>query len=169
METHLDKFKLLFRGEKQRPSPNWHNAHLFEEDFVKDVATNESAVQFRIQFSSGVFGEFEQKLAFDFGNDNVLVCSIFVSVVSKDISEEEPSSRTKTYCRVVKWSVDEMELVPCGELMGMDLDGLCERYGIPNVLPDPAGCSEFSHETYCNIWHKILFIEERHVRAEVGR
>ena len=167
-ETHLDKFKFLRRNGRQKQSVNLQSFHFLDEDFVEDVARNESAVQFCVQFSSGVFGDFKQELVFDFGNDNVLVRSIFVSVVSKDISEEEPSSRT-TFCRISEWSVDKMELVPCKELTGMDHNGLCEQYSIPNVWPDPPECSEFSCETYCSIWHEILFIEEKHIQEEVAR
>ncbi|XP_028391336.1 uncharacterized protein LOC114516141 isoform X3 [Dendronephthya gigantea] len=169
METHLDKFKLLYRGGKQRQSPNLYSVHFVEGDF-KNVARNESAVQFCVQFSSRVFGDFKQKLVFDFGKDNVLVCPLFVSVVGKYISEEETSSRTR-YCHIAEWSVDKMELVPCKELTGMDLDGLCERYSIPmnNQQTDLTECSEFSRETYFDIWHNILFIEEQHIQKEVAR
>ncbi|XP_028391345.1 probable helicase with zinc finger domain [Dendronephthya gigantea] len=169
LETHLDKFKLLCRSSgRQKQPPDWHNARFVEEDFVESVAENESAVQFRVQFASGVFGDFEQKLVFGFGSDDVLVYSLIVSVVSKDSSKEETSSRTR-YCRIAEWSVDKMELVRCKELMGMDLNGLCERYSIPDDLPVPSECSDLSRETYCNTWHKILFIEEQHIQTEVSR
>ena len=166
----MDKFKFLRRSGRQKQSVNLQSVHFHDEDFVESVARNESAVQFCVQFSSSVFGDFEQKLVFDFGDDNVLVRSIFVSVISKDISEEESSSRT-TSCRIVEWSVDKMtKLVLCKELEKLDLDGLSQQYTIPNDLETvPEKCSKFTRKTYCNLWHKILFIEEQHIEAEVAR
>ncbi|XP_028391332.1 LOW QUALITY PROTEIN: uncharacterized protein LOC114516140 [Dendronephthya gigantea] len=167
LETHLDKFKLLRCNETSKHSSTAQCVRFQKEDFIEDSAKNESAVQFCIQFSSGVFGDFEQKLVFDFGQGSVLVRPLFVSVVSKDTSKEK-SSRTR-YCHIAEWSVDKMELVPCKELMRWDLEGLCERYSIPDVLPDPAKCPAFSREKYCNIWHQILLIEEKHIGTEVAR
>ncbi|XP_028391343.1 uncharacterized protein LOC114516144 [Dendronephthya gigantea] len=120
------------------------------------------------QYSSGGSDDFEQKLPLNFDIDTVLAHLLSVSFVNKDTSEEKTSSRTR-YCHIAEWSVDKIELVPCKELMGMDLDGLCERYSIPDDLPDPAECSEFSRGTYCNTWHKILFIEEKHIQTQIGR
>ncbi len=141
-----------------------------EEDFVENTAKQESAVQFCIQFSSSVFGDFEQKLVFDFGNGSVLSRSLHVSVVNEDIcgSNEASSSRT-TFCHIVEWSVEKMELVLCKDLVELDSDGLCKRYIIPSDLPDPAQIGEFKRETYCKLWHDILSIEEQHIQMEVAR
>ncbi len=143
---------------------------LVEEDFVENTAKQESAVQLCVQFSSSVYGDFEQKLVFDFGNGSVLVRSLHVSVVNKDIcgSKEASLSRT-TYCHIVEWSVEKMELVLCKDLVEIDSDGLCEQYIIPSDLPDPAQITEFKRKTYCKLWHDILSIEEQHIQMEVAR
>ena len=140
-----------------------------EQDFVEAAEKQELVVQFRIQFSSSVFGDFKQKIVFDFGQDLILVRSLFVSVISKNIcsSIEDPPSRTR-YCCIWEWSEEMMELVPCKDLLGMDLD-LCDQYSIPDVLPDPSECAEFTRETYCQHWHDILFIEEEYIQREIAR
>ena len=150
---------------------NTQSVQLLEEDFVENFAKQESAVQFCVQFSSHVFGDFQQKLVFDFGDGSVLARSLYVSVVSKDIcsSKEEPSTRT-TYCRILEWSVEKMELILCKDLKGLNLNSLCEQYNIPKDLPaDPAESVEFTRETYCKVWHDLLFIEEQHIQMEVAR
>ena len=170
LDTHLDKFKFR-RNLRENCSSNMQSVQLLEKDFVENSAKQESAVQFCIQFSSDVFGDFQQKLVFDFGCGSVLARSLYVSVISKDIcsSNEGPSSRT-TYCRILELSVEKMELILCKDLVGLDLDGLCERYNIPKDLPaDPAESVEFTRETYCKLWHDILFIEEQHIQMEVAR
>lgn len=169
LETHLDKFKFL-RSATQNRSSNTESVQLLGKDFVDDLAKQESAVQFCIQFSSSVFGDFEQKLVFDFGHGSVLALPLYVSVVSKDIcsSKDDFSTRT-TYCSILEWSVEKMELVLCEDLIGVDSSGLCEQYSIPNVLPDPAESVEFTRETYCKLWHDIMFLEEEHIQAEVAR
>ncbi|CAB4003242.1 probable helicase with zinc finger domain isoform X2, partial [Paramuricea clavata] len=168
-ETHLDKFKFLCSPGKNHSS-NMQSIRLLKEDFDEDSAKQESVVQFCIQFSSSVFGDFQQKLVFDFGHDSVLARSLCVSVISEDIcsSKEEPSTRT-THCSILEWSVEKMELVLCEDLIGMDSGGLCEQYSIPNVLPDPAEFVGFKPETYCKQWHDILFIEEQHIQTEIAR
>jgi hypothetical protein len=161
LETHLDKFKF---------SSGVESIQLLKEDSVADSLRQESAVQFCVQFSSSVFGDFEQKLVFDFGGGTVLARTLYVSVVSEDIcnSTEDPPSRT-TYCYILEWSEEKMELILCNNLMGKDSESLCEQYSIPNSLPDPSEITEFKRETYCELWHNILFVEEEHIRAEVGR
>lgn len=136
-----------------------------EKDFVANTERQELSVQFCIQFSSDIFGDFKQRLVFDFGSDLILVRSLFVSVISKNIciGDEDLSSRTRY------WSEEKMELVPCKDLLRMDLDGLCEQYSIPNVLPDPSECAEFTRETYCQHWHDVLFIEEEYIQREIAR
>ena len=130
----------------------------------------ELTVQFCIHFSSDIFGDFKQKLVFDFGSDMILVRSLFVSVMNKNIcsNDEDLLSRTR-YCCILEWSEEKMELVPCKDLLRMDVDGLCEQYSIPDVLPDPSECVEFTRETYCHHWHDILFIEEEYIQREVAR
>lgn len=127
-------------------------------------------MRFWLQFSSSVFGVFDQALVFDFGNGSILTRSLCVSVVSEDIyaSEEQLSSR-KTYCRFVEWSVDEIELVLCKDALQRNLDNLGEQYSLPEILPDPANFPEITNETYSNIWHNILFIEEQYIQKEVAR
>ena len=107
---------------------------------------------------------------FDFDHDLVLARSLDVSVVSKDVdsSKEDSSSRT-SYCHILEWSEEEMELVKCKDLIEIDHDGLCDQYSIPDVLPDPSECKEFTRETYCKLWHDILFIEEKYIQEEVAR
>ena len=168
-ETHLDKFKFL-RIPTKDPSPNVENVHLLGKDFFKESGKQKSVLEFSVQFSSGVFGDFEQKLVFDFGQGLVLARPLFASVVTKDIcsSGQDTSSRT-AYCCTLEWSEEEMELVKCKDLIEKDLDGLCDQYCIPDVLPDPSECAEFTRETYCKLWHDILFIEEQHVQNEVAR
>lgn len=141
-----------------------------EKDFVANTERQELSVQFCIQFSSDIFGDFKQRLVFDFGSDLILVRSLFVSVISKNIcnGDEDLSSRTR-YCCILEWSEEKMELVPCKDLLRMDLDGLCEQYSIPNVLPDPSECAEFTRETYCQHWHDVLFIEEEYIQREIAR
>ena len=165
----MDKFKFLRIPTQERLS-NTESIQLNEENFVEDSGKQQSAVQFRVQFSSAVFGDFEQKLVFDFGQGSVLVRSLFATVVSKDIcsNDEDAPSRT-VYCCILEWSEEKMELVLCKDLIGLDLDGLFGQYGIPNVLPNPSKLVEFKRETYCKLWHDILFIEEKHVRREVSR
>ena len=140
-------------------------------DFVENPTKQEVAVQFCVQFSSGVFGDFEQKLVFDFGNNLVLARTLRVSVVSEDIcSNEEVSSSRTRYCRVVDWSVEKMELVLCKDLLRLDPDGLTEQYNIPDDLPDSSSMSvEFTRETYSKLWHDILYIEEKYIQEEVAR
>ena len=165
----MDKFTFLSRTEGNCSS-NEQSIRLLEEDFVEDFTRQESAVQFRIQFSSKVFGDFKQTLVFDFGGGLVLARSLYVSVLFKDMysSKEDTSSRT-SYCHILEWSEEEMELVKCKDLIEMDLDGLFDQYSIPDVLPDPSECAEFTRETYCKLWHDILFIEEQHIQREVKR
>ena len=143
---------------------------LCARDFVENPSKQEVAVQFCVQFSSGVFGDFEQKLVFDFGNSLVLARTLRVSVVSEDIcsNEEDCSSRTR-YCRVLDWSVEKMELMLCKDLLRLDPDGLTEQYNIPDDLPDPSVFVEFTRETYCKLWHDILYIEEKYIQEEVAR
>jgi hypothetical protein len=164
-ETHLDKFKFLGNSEANF-SPNMQSIRFLEEDFVEDSAKQESAVQFCVQFSSEVFGDFKQKLVFDFGRDSILARTLYVSVVSKDISRVPSRS---TYCHISEWSVEKMELVRCKELMELDSEGVCDQYSIPDVLPDPSKIEEFKRETYCKLWHDILSIEEQHIQMEVAR
>ena len=121
------------------------------------------------KFNDGCY-QFKQTLAFDFGGGLVLARSLYVSVLIKDMysSKEDTSSRT-SYCHILEWSEEEMELVKCKDLIEMDLDGLFDQYSIPDVLPDPSGCTEFTRETYCKLWHDILFIEEQYIQREVKR
>ena len=107
---------------------------------------------------------------FDFGLDSVLARPLEVSVVSKDVdsSKEDSSSRT-SYCHILEWSEEEMELVKCEDLIEIDLDGACDHYCVPDVLPDPSECAEFTRETYCKLWHDILFTEEEYIQREVAR
>ena len=165
----MDKFTFLSRTEGNC-SLNVQSIRLHEEDFVEDIDRQESAVQFRIQFSSKVLGDFRQTLLFDFGNGLVLARSLNVLIVSRDMynSKEVSSSRT-SYCNILEWSEEEMELVKCKDLVEMNLDGLCDQYSIPDALPDLSGCTEFTRETYCKLWHDILFIEEKHIQREVKR
>ena len=160
----MDKFKFL-RSPGKKHFSNAQSIWLLEEDFVENSGKQESVVQFCIQFSSDVFGDFQQKLVFDFGLGLVLARSLCVSVISEDTctSKEDSLSRT-AYCSILEWSVEKMELVRCE-----DSDDLCEQHSIPNVLPDPAAFVEFTRETYCKLWHDILFIEEQHIQAEVAR
>ena len=168
-ETHLDKFKFLPIPTKDR-SPNVENVHLLGKDFFKESGGQKSVVEFSVQFSSGVFGDFEQKLVFDFGQGLVLVRPLFASVVTKDIcSSGQGTSSRAAYCCTLEWSEKEMELVKCKDFIEMDLDGLCDQYCIPDVLPDPSECAEFTRETYCKLWHDILFIEEKYIQEEVAR
>ena len=107
---------------------------------------------------------------FDF-DTLVLARSLDVSVVSKDVdsSKEDSSSRTSR-CHILEWSEKEMELVKCEDLIEIDLDGLCDQYSIPvHVSLNPAECAEFTRETYCKLWHDILFIEEKYIQEEVAR
>ena len=164
----MDKFKFL-RSPTADRSSNMESIQLLEEDFVEDSGKQQSAVQFCVQFSSGVFGEFEQKLVFDFGHGSVLVRSLFASVVSKDIGNSDKDTSRAVYCCILEWSEEKVELVLCKDLSGLDLDGLSGQYGIPHVLPNPSKLVEFKRETYCKLWHDILFIEEKHVRREVAR
>lgn len=156
----MDKFKFL-------RSSGENSARLLEKDLVVDK--QKSTIQFSIQFSSSVFGDFEQKLVFDFGHDSaVLARSLFVSVVSKDIrSSKEEFSAHKSSCRISEWSVEEMELIHCKDFMGRD--GVCGHYSMPNVLPNPAEFVEITGETYCKLWHDALFIEEESIEREVAR
>ena len=165
----MDKFTFL-SGTEENCAVNVQSIRLLEEDFVEDITKQESAVQFRVQFSSKVFGVFKQTLVFDFDHDLVLTRSLDVSVVSKDVdsSKEDSSSRT-SYCHILEWSEEEMELVKCKDLIEIDHDGLCDQYSIPDVLPDPSECAEFTSETYCKLWHDILFIEEKYIQEEVAR
>ena len=168
-ETHLDKFTFLSRTDGNCSS-NVQSIRLLEEDFVEDIARQETAVQFRIQFSSKVFGDFRQTLVFDFGNGLVLARSLNVSIVSRDMySSKEVSSSRTSYCHILEWSEEEIELVKCKNLIELDLDGLCDQYSIPDALPDLSGCTEFTRETYCKLWHDILFIEEEYIQKEVAR
>ena len=170
LETHLDKFKFLRRQEQTRSNPNMQSIQLCERDFVENPSKREVAVQFCVQFSSGVFGDFEQKLVFDFGDSLVLARTLRVSVVSEDVcSNEEVSSSRTRYCRVLDWSVDKMELVLCKDLLKLDPDGLTEQYNIPDDLPDPSVFVEFTRDTYCKLWHDILYIEEKCIQEEVAR
>ena len=164
----MDKFTLLSRTEGNSSS-TVQSIRLREEDFVEDFTRQESAVQFRIQFSSKVFGNFKQTLVFDF-DTLVLARSLDVSVVSKDVdsSKEETSSRT-SYCHILEWSEEDMELIKCKDLIEMDMDGLCDQYSIPDVLPGPSECAEFTSETYCKLWHHVLYTEEGYIQREVAR
>ncbi len=168
----MDKFKFLCNPGKNCSS-NVQSIRLVEEDFVENTAKQESAVQFCIQFSSTVFGDFKQKLVFDFGNGSVLARSLHVSVVSKDICGcNEDSSSRATYFSILEWSMEKMELMLCKDLIGMDSDGLRQQYIIPKNLPYPAQFVEFKvfkRETYRKFWHYILFIEEQHIQREVAR
>ena len=168
-EIHLDKFTFLSRTEGNCSS-NVQSIRLLEEDFVDDIARQESAVQVRIKFSSKVFGDFRQTLVFDFGYGLVLARSLSVSILSRDMysSKQVFSSRT-SYCHILEWSEEEMELVNCIDLPEMDLDRLCDQYSIPDVLPDLSGCTDFTRETYCKLWHDILFIEEQYIQRELAR
>ena len=168
-ETHLDKFKFLPIPTKDL-SPNVENVHLLGKDFFKESGKQKLVVEFSVQFSSGVFGDFEQKLVFDFGYGLVLARPLFASVVTKDICSrgQDTSSRT-AYCCTLEWSEKEMELVKCKNSIERDLDGLCDQYSIPDVLPNPSECAEFTPKTYCKLWHDILFTEEQHVQNEVAR
>ena len=161
----MDKFKFL-RSSIKDGSSNMHSVRLLDEDFVEDSAKQESAVQFRVEFSSSVYGNFEQKLVFDFGGSLVLARSLYVSVVSEDFCNVPPRT---TYCRILEWSLQEMQLVLCKDLIALDSDGVCAQYNVPNVLPDPSEIGEFKRETYCKLWHEILFIEEKHIQMEVAR
>ena len=165
----MDKFQFL-RSPTQNCSLNTESIQFRKKNFGRDSGKQESTVKFWVKFSSGVFGDFKQKLVFDFGRGLVLVRSLSVSVVCKDIcsSDEGTSSRT-AYCCILEWSEEEMELVKCKDMIEKDLVGLCDQYSIPNDLPDPSGCTEFTRETYCKLWHDILFIEEQHVLSEVAR
>ena len=165
----MDKFKFL-RGPGQNQSSSMESVQLLKNDFVVDSAKQELAAQFCVQFSTSVFGDFQQKLVFDFGGSKILARPLYVSVVGEDIcnSKDEPSSRT-TYCNILKWSVEKMELMLCNDLMEQNSDSLCEQYCIPDVLPDPSQFREFKRDTYCKLWHDILFIEEEHIQAEIGR
>ena len=159
----MDKFKFL----RSSGEHSVNSARLLEEDFVVDK--QKSSIQFSIQFSSNVFGNFEQKLVFDFGHESaVLARSLFASVVSKDIcnSKEDSSAHTSS-CRMLEWSVEEMELVHCKDFIGRG--GVCERYSMPNVLPNPAEFVGIARETYCKLWHDALFIEEENIEREVAR
>ena len=166
----MDKFQFL-RSPTQDHLSNTDSIQFHKQDFVEDSRNKELVVQFCVQFSSGVFGDFEQKLVFEFGQGVVLVRSLFVSVVSKDIcsSGESTSSSRAAHCCVLKWSEKEMELVKCKDLIKMDLTGLCEHYSIPDVLPDPLEFTEFTRKAYCKLWHDILFIEEEFIQREVAR
>ena len=165
----MDKFTFL-RSPTENPSSKKGGILLFEEDFVEVTGKQESAVQFCVQFSTGELDEFEQKLAFDFGRGSVLVRSLSVSVVSTDTcNNKEDLSLHTSYCCIPEWSEEKLELVLCGDLMRMNVDGLCDQYSIPDVLPDPSECTEFTRETYCKLWHDILFTEEEHVHREITR
>ena len=169
LETHLDKFKFL-RNTSQNHTSNLQSIRFLDEDFVEDSVKHESAVQFGVQFCSSVFGDFEQKLVFDFGHGSVLFRSLFVSVMSKEIchSKEDESLR-RTVCRISEWSVEDMELVLCRDRLELDPVGLSEQYSIPSNVPVPSKLMKLTRESYCEIWHQILFIEEQYIRKEVGR
>ena len=164
----MDKFTFLSSRDRNCSS-TVQSIRLLEEDFVEDFTEQKSAVQFRIQFSSKVFGVFKQALVFDF-DTLVLARSLDVSVVSKDVdsSKEDSSSRT-SYCHILEWSEEEMELVKCEDLIEIDVNGVCDQYCIPDVLPDPSECAEFTRETYCKLWHDVLFTEEEYIQREVAR
>ena len=165
LETHLDKFEFLSSSIKNGSS-NTQRIRLVQEDFVEDSAKQESAVQFCVKFSSRVFGDFEQKLVFDFGCGSILARSLYVSVVSEDVCNVPPRT---TYCRILEWSLEEMELVLCKDLIALDSDGLCAQYNVPKVLPDPSKIGKYKRATYCKRWHEILFIEEQRIQMEVAR
>ena len=156
----MDKFTFL-RSQDQDHLSNMRGILLLDEDFVEVSGTSERAFQFCVRFSSGEFGDFEEKLVFDFGRGSILFRSLVVSFASE--------SRNKENVAYVEWSEETLELVLCRDLKGMDSDGLCDQYSIPDALPDPAECAELTRETYCKIWHDILFTEEQHVQREIAR
>ena len=168
-ETHLDKFQFI-RTPEEKDSPGTQSIPFLEDDFVEYPSMHKAAVQFCVQFSSDVLGNFRQKLLFDFGNDMILSRLLNVSVVSEEIciSKDEYLPST-TFCRILEWSEEEMELVGCKDFQGMDPDGLCEKYKNEDALPDPAEIGEFTRNTYCKQWHDVLFHEEQYIEKEVAR
>ena len=167
----MDKFKFCRSDQEEDHSLNKQSIRFFEDHFVEDSFKQESAVQFKVKFFSDVFGDFKQKIVFDFGRDMVLVRALNVSILSKDIcdSKEKSTSRT-THCRILEWSLGDMELVECKDLTPLYSDGVSsEQYSIPNHLRNPSEVVEFTRENYCNLWHDILFIEEKHIQGEVWR
>ena len=167
LEEHLDKFKLLKSPDESEQKPTTQCVQLREDDFVEDCANHESAVQFCVKFNCGVFGEFRQELVLDFGGQSYLSQCLNVSVMSDDLRGKQESPRQSVSCQILDWSVENMKLVLCPELI--DGEDLRQQYNIPRDILDPTTLEEFTRETYCKLWHDILFFEEYHICDEVAR
>ena len=164
LDENLDKFKLLKNPDESEETQTTQCVELSEDDFVDDLENHESAVQFCVKFYSEVFGEFNQELVLDFGDEQYLHHTLEVSVTSDEFQESLPKTVS---CQILEWSLENMKLVLCPELF--DPESLREQYNIPNDLFDPSKFKEFTRDTYCKLWHHILFIEEQHIQKEVAR
>ena len=168
-EFHLDRFKFLNNpGASSNPSSSQHSLRFsVGNNLIENSSKKTLVARFGVHFSSEVFGVFEQKLIFDFGNRSVLSRKIKVSVVSKEILPNEEMLVKR--CRIVDWSLDSVEVVKCDDLLYLDEEGLCDLYPIPDVHPAPSEIPEFSSETYCESWHNILYTEEEYIKKEIAR
>lgn len=133
-------------------------------------------VEIVVSFSSLVFGNFAQVLVLDFGKENHLAMRMNIEVGSQEFLKEFSEAKTNLTLGWPIWDDGSREIIKFNPERPsvFNNEHLIDKYKLPrpdNIVPSPLldGSQGLSKNSYRDIMHQLLFVEELYIRKKVSR
>lgn len=129
-----------------------------------------------VSFSTLVFGSFRQFVVFDFGKESHLALQMNIEIGSQEFLQEFSEEKAKLVLQGPQWDDGYRKIIAFAHKTPSVFNNeyLTAKYKLPrpgDIVPSPLldGSQGLSKETYLDIMHQLLFVEEFYIRKKVSR
>lgn len=133
-------------------------------------------VEIVVSFSSPVFGNFGQVLVLDFGKEKNLAMRMSVEVGSQEFLKEFCEAKTNLTLNWPLWDNGSREIIKFEPQRPsvFNNEHLIDKYKLPKpdeIVPSALldGSQGLSKNSYKDVMHQLLFVEEMYIRKQVAR